>query len=162
MFKNVLAARGLIVSHCSLYHMTQIIQLMAEIFLQRPPLVTSPLVGMLGIHRARSVQIAVGFTDGSHDIQHTVYIMCQFGIWICQQKIASALYGLIYIRVIEGITLEYIHITGMSRPLKILVAPSLSHLLKANGIVTLRLASRRWPQKLSVTFTDVNGTGVIG
>ena len=46
---------------------------------------------------------------------------------------------------------------------KLVYRPSLSHLLKAKGMVTLRLASRRWPQKLSFsTFTEVKGTGVMG
>ena len=46
---------------------------------------------------------------------------------------------------------------------KLVYRPVSSHLLKARGMVVLRLASRRCPQNVfGVTFTDVNGTGVMG
>ena len=100
--KEVAASRGLIVCDGSLYHMSEVIELVAEILFFRPPLVASPLMRMLRVLCSGSIEITVGLLRTADDRDHAVDIVSQFGVGIGLENIAGSLNGLVGIGVVEA------------------------------------------------------------
>ena len=92
---------GLIVRTGSIYHMTEVIQLMTQNFLNLPTLLATPLVWVLGIDGAGRIKVAIGLLGSTYHIQNRVDISLQLSIGIGLQHIAGTLDGLIHIGIIE-------------------------------------------------------------
>ena len=108
-------ARGLIVGDGTLDHMTEIVELVAQILDEVPTMFACPLVRMQGIHGARSVEIAIGFLGCLHDGDDTVHIDLsrdhvgaamtidgELEVGESLQKVGTAFDGLIDIGIVEG------------------------------------------------------------
>ena len=122
-------SRGLIVGNGALHHMTKIVELMREVFHLLPTLLACPCMRMGGIHCACCVKVSVLFLRRLYNGEYRVHIcLCrnsalptllslavghgdvQFEIRESLQKIGTALYGLIYICIVERETF-HLHIT---------------------------------------------------
>ena len=102
--QEIALARSLIVGYCTLNHMTQVIELMAQVLNHAPACWACPLVRMLGVHGTGRVKVTVRLLCGSHHLEHTVNIELKFLVRIGLQQIACSLYGLIDIGVVKRVT----------------------------------------------------------
>ena len=66
---------SLIVGYGAFYHMTKVIELMAQILFHAPALVASPLMGLFRILGSRSVKIAIGLLSRGNHVEHGVDIL---------------------------------------------------------------------------------------
>ena len=139
--QKLIAACGLLMSHGALYHVSQVVQLMTQVLFLLPPFASCPLVRMLRVHRARRIEIAVGFLCCRHDIEHAVYIVCQFRVGICLEQITSPLDGFIHISVIERITRHVDGVAGMGGMFEVFVTSRL-----------LAFAESEWYRHLAAGF----------
>ena len=99
--QKLAASGGLIVGYGTLYHVAQVVELMAAALLGTPAGWARPVMRMGGVHGAGGVEIAVWFLRGCHYIQHTVNICFQLLVRIGLQQVAGTLDGLIDIGVIK-------------------------------------------------------------
>ena len=103
----------LIVGDGTFHHVSQIIELMAQVFYLFPALASRPFVRMLRVHGAAGVEVAVGFLRGGHNHQHTVDVLSQFLVWVSLQQVAGAFNGFIDVRIVKGQSADFYRIAGM-------------------------------------------------
>ena len=96
-----MATGGLIMCAGGVYHVSEIVKLVAKIFFLSPALASRPSVRMLRIDGACCVQIAVRFLGGTYDVEHAVDIGLQLFVGICLEDVACSLYGLVYIGIVK-------------------------------------------------------------
>lgn len=97
----------------TLHHVSEVVELMAEVLHHLPTLRACPFVRMFRVHSARCVEIAVGFLSGSHNYEHTVYIVLQFLVGISLEKIACALDSLVDVGIVKSETTYVYRIARM-------------------------------------------------
>ena len=98
---------------------------MAEVFLLRPSLVARPLVGVLGVHRARCIKVAVRFLSLSHNVEHAVDILHETLVAVCLQRVACALDSLIHVGVVERQSAHLVRLARFGGLLKVGVSSCL-------------------------------------
>ena len=64
------AARSLIVGHGTLDHVSEVIQLVAQVLFLRPSFLTSPVMRVLGVHGSGRIQISVRLLSRSNYVEH--------------------------------------------------------------------------------------------
>ena len=112
--QEVPLACSLIISHSPFHHVTQIIELVAQILHLRPAFRPRPIVRMLGVHGTCGVKIPVRFLGGGHYDQYAVDIFFQFLVRVSLQGVTCTFNRLIDIRIVKGEASHLILITGMS------------------------------------------------
>ncbi len=95
-------ACGLVMRDGTLYHVAEIIQLVAETLFLRPSLAACPLVRMCRVLRACGVQVAVRLLRGANDVKDGVDISLQLLVRVGLQHIRCTLDGFVRVGVIEG------------------------------------------------------------
>ena len=123
----------LVMSNGPLYHVSQIIELMAQFLHLFPTLAARPFVRMLGIHGTAGVKVSVRLLCGSDDHQHAVNVFGQLFIRISLQQVTGPLYRLIYIRIIKSQPAHFDGIAGMGRIDKIPVSSRLLTFTESQG-----------------------------
>ena len=72
--EELAATCSLPVSHGTLHHVTEVVELMAQVFLHAPALVACPEVRMLRVLCTGGIEISVSLLSRSDDVEHTVDI----------------------------------------------------------------------------------------
>lgn len=134
-------ASSLVIGHSPFHHVSQIIELVAQILHLRPALRPRPVVRMFRVHRAGRIEVSVRLLGSGNDDEHAVDIFFQFLVRVSLQGIACPFNRLIDIRIIEGEALHFIFVTGMSRFHKVLIASRLLAFAESqrNGYLTVCL-----------------------
>ena len=109
--------------------MTEVIELMAQVFLLHPTLGTSPMVRVGRVLRTGGVEIAVGLLSRRNDVNHGIDVCLERLVGIGLENVRRALDGLVGVGIVEGIA-NAVHLEGLrrvgemgSRILEVLVAP---------------------------------------
>ena len=110
--QEVAFARGLVVGDGPLHHVPQVVELMAQFLHLLPPLAPGPLVRVLGVHRAGSIEVTVRLLGRGHDFQHAVDIGFQLLVGIGLQQVARPLDGLVHVRIVER---QASHLVALAR-----------------------------------------------
>ena len=97
-------ARCLIMGNGTLHHVAKVVKLVTQVLFLHPACGACPIVGVLGVHRASGIEIAIGLLCRSHDGEHRVDVGLQFLVGVGLQEVACALNGLIHIGIVEGIS----------------------------------------------------------
>ena len=85
----------------SVHHVTEIVKLVAEVFLFLPTLLARPCVWMLGIDGAGGVEIAVRLLRSANDVEHAVNVSLELLVGIGLKDVAGTLDGLIHVGVVK-------------------------------------------------------------
>ena len=93
---------GLVMGTGCFDHMTEVIELVTQEVLCLPTLLTTPVVGMLGVDGTGGIEVAVRFLSSTNHVEHTVDIGLQFLVGIGLQHVAGPLDGLVDISIVEG------------------------------------------------------------
>jgi len=123
--QELAAAGGLPVCHGTLNHVSEVVQLMAQVFFLAPSLVARPVMRVLGVLCTCGVEIAVGFLRLTDDVEHRVDIVLHLLVGVGLQDIARALDGLVRVGVVERQRHEFRHVVALARmsgALKVLVS----------------------------------------
>ena len=97
--EELAATCSLPVSHGTLHHMTEVVELMTQVFLHAPALVACPEVRMLGVLGAGCVEVSIRLLSLTDDVEHTVDISLQLLVWISLEHVASTLDGLVWVGI---------------------------------------------------------------
>ena len=100
--EELTATSSLIVSDGSLYHVSEVVELVAQVFLLAPAGVASPLMGLTRILGARGIEIAVRLLSRGNHVEHRVDIGYELLVRIGLQDVTGALDGLVGVCVVEG------------------------------------------------------------
>ena len=133
--------RCLPIGYGTLYHVTEVIELVREVFLLYPTLVTSPVMGISGVLGACGVEIAVGFLSRADNVDYRVTVGLQLLVWIGLQDIGCTLKGLVGVGIVEGIAhaVHLEHLRGIFQ--------------MSGGIIEVLVAA------LTLTFRESEGDG---
>ena len=131
--KKIAFACGLKMGNGALDHVSEIIELVAKILHSLPTLGPSPFVRMLGIHGARSVEIAVRLLRCSHNNQHAVDVGVEFRVGIGLHKVRCTLDCLVHIGVVERQTAYGDSVGRMCGLDEIIVTPRLLAFAESQG-----------------------------
>ena len=101
--EEIALACGLIVGDGALDHVTEVIELVTEVFHLVPAMFASPLVGMFRILRTGRVEIAVGFLCGSHEVDDAVDVVFHLLVGIGLQQVGGSLDGFVHVGVVEAV-----------------------------------------------------------
>jgi hypothetical protein len=113
------------VSHGTFYHVTEVVELMAQVFLHAPALVACPEVRMLRVLCTGGIEISVSLLSRSDDVEHAVDIRLEFLVRVGLEHVAGTFDSLVWVGIIEAIGHQFAHIIGvawMSGTLKVLVS----------------------------------------
>ena len=116
---------SLVMGYSTLYHVSQVIEFMAQVLYSHPALRSCPIMGMLRVHGTGGIQVSIRFLRSGNNRQHAVYIPLQLLIGISLQRVAGPLNGLVYVGIIEGEPFYFILFTGMSCFHKVFIASRL-------------------------------------
>lgn len=106
------------VGNGSFHHVTEVIELVREVFLLRPARASCPVVWVVGILRAGSVEVAIGLLGGSDDVEHRVHVGLQLLVGIGLQDVAGTFDGLVGVGVVERIA-HATHLEHLRRVLQV-------------------------------------------
>ena len=123
--EELAATSCLPVSHGTFYHVTEVVELVAQILFLAPALVASPEMRMFRILCTGGIEISVSFLSRSDDVEHAIDISLEFLVWISLQHVAGTLDGLVWVGVVEAVGHQFAHIigvAGMSCAFKVLVS----------------------------------------
>ena len=125
LIEELAATCSLPVSHGTLHHVAEVVELMAQVFLHAPSSVASPEVRMLWVLGAGCVEISIRLLSLTDDVEHTVDISLEFLVWIGLEHVASALDSLVWVGIIEAVRHQLAHVVTVARvsgALKVLVS----------------------------------------
>ena len=123
--EELAATCSLPVSHGTFYHVTEIVELMAQILFLAPTLVASPEMRMFRILCTGGIEISVSLLSWSDDIEHAVDIRLEFLVWVGLEHVAGTLDGLVWVGIIEAQWHQFTYIIFLARmcsALKVLVS----------------------------------------
>lgn len=123
--EELAATCSLPVSYGTFYHVTEVVELVAQILFLAPALVASPEMRMLRILCTGGIEISVSLLSRSDDVEHAVDISLEFLVWISLQHVAGTLNRFVWVGVVEAVGHQFAHIIGvawMSGTLKVLVS----------------------------------------
>ena len=123
--EELAATSSLPVSHGTFYHVTEVVELVAQILFLAPALVASPEMRMLRILCTGGIEVTVSLLSRSDDVEHTVDIRLEFLIWVGLEYVAGTLDGLVWVGVVETVGHQFAYIIGvawMSGTFKVLVS----------------------------------------
>ena len=76
--EEVLLSGGLVVSDGAFHHVSQVVELVAQVFYLFPTFASRPFMGMFRIHGAAGVEVSVRFLCCGYNYQYTVNVFSQF------------------------------------------------------------------------------------
>ena len=123
--EELAATCSLPVSHGTFYHVTEVVELVAQILFLAPALVASPEMRMLRVLCTCGIEISVSLLSRSDDIEHAIDISLEFLVRISLQHVAGPLNRFVWVGVVEAVGHQFAHIigvAGMSCALKVLVS----------------------------------------
>ena len=80
--EELAATCSLPVSHGTFYHVTEVVELVAQILFLAPALVASPEMRMLRILCTGGIEVSVSLLSRSDDIEYAVDIRLEFLVWV--------------------------------------------------------------------------------
>ena len=104
------ATCSLIVSTGCIYHVTEVVKLVAQILILHPTLISRPSVWMLWVDGTGSIEIAIWLLCRTYHIEHAVDISLQLLVRISLEDVAGTFDGLIHIGIIEREAHKLAHI----------------------------------------------------
>ena len=125
--------RRLVVGNRAFHHVSQVIELVAQLLDFLPTLRSGPFVGVLRIHRAGSIEVAVRFLRGGYEGQHAIDIQFQLFVGIGLEDIARSFNSLIDIGIVESQPANGDGVAGMRGLDKVVVPPRLLAFAKGQG-----------------------------
>ena len=81
--EEVLLPGSLVVGDGAFHHVSQVVELVAQVFHLFPTFASRPFMGMFRIHGAAGVEVSVRFLCSGYDDEHAVDVFGQFLIGIC-------------------------------------------------------------------------------
>ena len=123
--EELAATSSLPVSHGTFYHVTEVVELVAQILFLAPALVASPEMGMLRVLCTCGIEISVSLLSRSDDIEHAVDIRLEFLVRVGLEHVAGTFDGLVWVGIIEAQRHQFAYIillARMSSALKVLVS----------------------------------------
>ena len=106
-------ARGLIIGNGTLDHMSEVIQLMTQVLVHAPALITGPLMRLLRVLRTCGIEVSVRLLCRADHIDDGVTVGLQFLIRIGLQDIGRTFERLVRIGIVEGQTTYLEHFRGI-------------------------------------------------
>ena len=134
--EELAATCSLPMSHGTLHHVTEVVELMAQVFLHAPALVACPEVRMLRVLCTGGIEISVSLLSRSDDVEHAVDISLKLLVWISLEHVASALDSLVWVGIVEAVRHQFAHVVTVAR-----VSGALKVLVSA---LCLALAESQW------------------
>ena len=147
--QEVALSSGLVVSDGTFDHVSQVVELVAQLLHLFPAFAACPLVRMLGVHGAGGVQVAVGFLCSSHYHQYAVDVLFQFLVWIGLQQITGSFDGFVYVSIVKREASHFIVLAGMGSHFKVLVAA-----------VFFAFAESQWDGYFTACFQALSPKGI--
>ena len=123
--KEVALSCSLVVCDCTLYHVTEVVELMAEVLYKLPTLCTSPLVRMLRVHCTACVEVSVRLLSCLHDNENAVDVSLKLLVRISLEKVACTLDSLVNVSVVECKTAYLIRVAWVGCLYEVLVTTCL-------------------------------------
>ena len=123
--EELAATSSLPVSHGTFYHVTEVVELVAQILFLAPALVASPEMRMLRILCTGGIEISVRLLGRSNDVEHAVDICLEFLVRVGLEYVAGTLDGLVWVGVVKTVGHQFAYIIGVARmcsALKVLVS----------------------------------------
>ena len=123
--EELAATSSLPMSHGTFYHVTEVVELVAQILFLAPALVASPEMGMLRVLCTCGIEISVSLLSRSDDIEHAVDIRLEFLVRVGLEHVAGTFDGLVWVGIIEAQRHQFAYIillARMSSALKVLVS----------------------------------------
>ena len=157
------ATRSLIVSTGCIYHVTEVVKLVARILVLDPTLISRPSVWMLWVDGTGCIEIAIWLLGCSYYIEHTVDVSLQLLVRISLEDVAGTFDGLINIGIIERETheLAYIPLLGIQARVVRMLQGISSHLEVLVTVLALALAESQWHGYLSGSLQAGTPEGVL-
>ena len=145
------ATRSLIMSAGCIYHVTEVVKLVARLLVLDPTLISRPLVWMLWIDGTGGIEIAIWLLGCPHHIEHAVDISLQLLVRVSLENIAGTFDGLINISIIEREAHELAHIPllGIQARVVRMLQGIGSHIEILVTVLALTLAESQWHGYLS-------------
>ena len=123
--EELAATCSLPMSHGTLHHVTEVVELMAQVFLHAPALVACPEVRMLRVLCTGGIEISVSLLSRSDDVEHAVDIRLEFLVRVGLEHVAGTFDGLVWVGIIEAVRHQLAHVVTIARlssALKVLVS----------------------------------------
>ena len=145
------ATCSLIVSTGCIYHVTEVVKLVARLLVLDPTLISRPSVWMLWVDGTGGIEIAIWLLSSSYHIEHAVDISLQLLVRISLEDVAGTFDGLIHIGIIEreAHKLAHIPLLGIQAPVVRMLQGIGSHLEVLVTVLALTLAESQWHGYLS-------------
>ena len=145
------ATRSLIMSAGCIYHVTEVVKLVAQFLILDPTLISRPSVWMLRINGAGCIEIAIWLLCSTHHIEHAVDISLQLLVRVSLENIAGTFDGLINIGIIEreAHKLAHIPLLGIQTRVVRMLQGIGSHIEVLVTVLALTLAESQWHGYLS-------------
>lgn len=131
--EEVLLSGGLVVGDGAFHHVSQVIELVAQVFYLFPTFASRPFMGMFRIHGSAGVEVAVRFLCGSYDNEYAVNVFGQFFIGIRLQQVAGTFDGFVYVRIVESQSAYFNGITGVGCVDEVLISSGFLALTECQG-----------------------------
>ncbi len=145
------ATRSLIMSTGCIYHVTEVVKLVAQILVLDPTLISRPSMWMLWVDSTSGIEIAIWLLCRTYHIEHAIDVSLQLLVRISLEDVAGTFDGLINISIIEREAHELAHIPLLgiqARVVRMLQGIS-SHLEVLVTVLALALAESQWHGYLS-------------
>ena len=140
------ATRSLIMSTGCIYHVTEVVKLVAQILVLHPSLISRPLMWMLWVDSTSGIEIAIWLLCRTYHIEHAVDISLQLLVRISLEDVAGTFDGLINISIIEREAHELAHIPLLgiqARVIRMLQGIG-SHIEILVTVLALTLTESQW------------------
>ena len=157
------ATCSLIVSTGCIYHVTEVVKLVAQILVLHPTLISRPSVWMFRVDSTGCIEITIRFLCRTYYIEHAVDISLQLLVRISLEDIASTFDGLINIGIIEREAHELAHIPllGLQARVVRMLQGIGSHLEILVTVLALTLAESQWHGYLAGSLQAGTPEGVL-
>ena len=157
------ATCSLIVSTGCIYHVTEIVKLVAQILILDPTLISRPSVWMLWVDSTSGIEIAIWLLCRTYHIEHAVDISLQLLVRISLEDIAGSFDGLVNIGIIEREAHELAHIPlfGLQARMVRMLQSIGSHLEILVTVLALTLAESQWHSYLTGSLQAGTPEGVL-
>ena len=157
------ATRSLIVSTGCIYHVTEVVKLVARLLVLDPTLISRPSVWMLWVDGTGGIEIAIWLLCRTYHIEHAVDISLQLLVRISLEDVAGTFDGLIHIGIIEreAHKLAHIPLLGIQARVVRMLQGIGSHLEVLVTVLALTLAESQWHGYLSGSLQSGTPEGVL-
>ena len=141
--------------HGSLAEVSEVVELMAQVFYLRPAFWTSPSVWMLRILCSCRVEVTVGFLCTGDDGDDRVNVCLEFLVGVGLEKITRSFDSLVGVGVVEGVAHNAIHLEHLGWIFQMFCR------IGEIGVASFRLTftERQWNSDISAGFQSLSPEG---